>query len=181
MTTAIPHISVCICTFRRLDLLLGLLQGLTDQATGGLFTYSIVVADNDESRSAEATVSAFAAKAAIPVRYCVEPRQNIALARNAAIANAEGEFIGFIDDDEFPSKQWLLTLFKAREQYGVDGVLGPVKPHFDQKPPRWVVKGGFYDRPSYPTGLVIDGKKGRTGNVLLKTELFKAAGIPGGC
>jgi succinoglycan biosynthesis protein ExoM len=59
----------------------------------------------------------------------------------------------------------------------VDGVLGPVKPHFDEEPPAWVVKGGFYDRASYPTGFVIDWRKGRTGNVLLKRHLF-ADGAP---
>jgi hypothetical protein len=63
-------------------------------------------------------------------------------------------------------------LYTALHKYSVDGVLGPVKPFFDVKPPHWVVKGGFYDRPSYPTGFVIDGKKGRTGNVLLKRYLF---------
>ena len=36
------------------------------------------------------------------VKYCVEPRQNIALARNKALQNAEGDLIAFIDDDEFP-------------------------------------------------------------------------------
>jgi glycosyltransferase involved in cell wall biosynthesis len=176
MTKEVPHISVCICTFRRTDLLQRLLRGLGDQETGGLFTYSIVVADNDELRSAEAMVSEFAAKSAITVRYCVEPRQNIALARNKAVANTAGDFVAFIDDDEFTSKNWLLTLFKARNEYGADGVLGPVKPHFDEEPPKWILKGRFYDRPSYPTGLVIDGKKGRTGNVLLKRDLFAAAG-----
>ena len=49
---------------------------------------------------------------------------------------------------------------------------GPVKPRFDQDPPKWVVKGGFYDRPTYPTGFIIDWRKGRTGNVLLRKGIF---------
>jgi succinoglycan biosynthesis protein ExoM len=32
----------------------------------------------------------------------------------------------------------------------------------------------LYDRPTYPTGFVIDWRKGRTGNVLLKREVFAA-------
>ena len=67
-------------------------------------------------------------------------------------------------------------MFKACNEYDVDGVLGPVKPHFDQEPPEWVVKGKFYERPTYPTGFVIDWKKGRTGNVLLKERIFAVAG-----
>jgi succinoglycan biosynthesis protein ExoM len=166
------HISVCICTYKRARFLRCLLDKLHDQDTGGLFSYSIVVADNDRLRSAESVVSAFAASSKIPIRYCVEPRQNIALTRNKAVQNAVGDFIAFIDDDQFPTNQWLVTLFRACDKYQVDGVLGPVKPHFDQGTPNWVIKGKFYDRPTYPTGFVIDGKKGRTGNVILKKEIF---------
>jgi succinoglycan biosynthesis protein ExoM len=170
--TDLKHISVCICTYKRHRFLKRLLDELNRQETQNLFTFSIVVADNDHLHSAEETVSEFAAVASIPVKYCVQPQQNIALARNRAVENAVGDFVAFIDDDEFPTSNWLLTLFKACHQYEVDGVLGPVKPHFEEAPPAWVVKGRFYERPTYPTGLVIDGRKGRTGNVLLKKHLF---------
>jgi succinoglycan biosynthesis protein ExoM len=167
------HVSVCICTYRRPQLLKRLLQTLEKQETDGLFTFSIVVADNDGQRSSESLVSEFAAQSAIPVTYCMEPQQNISLTRNRAIANASGDFIAFIDDDEFPAERWLLTLFEACDKYGADGVLGPVKSHFDEKPPGWIIKGKFYERPTYPTGFVIDWTKGRTGNVLLRKQLFE--------
>jgi len=149
-----------------------LLEELRSQETNGLFSYSIVVVDNDQSRSAETVVAEFAASSIIPIKYCTESQQNIPLARNKAVENAEGDLIAFIDDDEFPIKRWLLTLFEALNKYGTDGVLGPVKPHFEDEPPQWVVKGKFYERASYPTGFVIDWRKGRTGNVLLKREVF---------
>src|SRR5271165_1143706 len=178
MTNRTNHISVCICTYKRPRFLKRLLGELADQETGGLFTYSVVVADNDELQSAKALVSDFAAGSTVPVTYCVEPQQNISLTRNKAIENATGDFIAFIDDDEFPTKRWLLTLFKACHEYDVDGVLGPVKCHFDEKPPKWVVKGKFYERPTYPTGFVIDWTKGRTGNVLLKRRIFEPGERP---
>jgi len=152
------------------------LSELRVQDTGGLFTYSIVIADNDELQSAEAVTLDFAAESHIETRYCVEPRQNIALARNKAVENARGDFLAFIDDDEFPGKRWLLTLFKACNDYDADGVLGPVRPYFDKDPPKWVVKGKFYERPTYRTGLVIDWRKGRTGNVLLRRRIFAPGG-----
>jgi len=173
MDTGPNHINVCICTFRRPRLLQRLLHEVVKQETNGLFTYSVVVADNDGSRSAESVVSEIAATSVIPIVYCVEPRQNISLTRNRAIANATGNFIAFIDDDEFPEERWLLTLFEAYRKYGADGVLGPVKCHFDEKPPRWVIKGKFYERPTYPTGFVIDWTKGRTGNVLLRRQILE--------
>jgi len=149
-----------------------LLKELFCQKTTGAFTYSIVVVDNDYLKSAEPVVAEVATNGNVPVKYCLEPQQNISLARNKAIENAQGEYIAFIDDDEFPTECWLLTLFTALHKYGVDGVLGPVKPHFAEQPPKWVVRGKFYDRPSYPTGLVIDWRKGRTGNVLFKKEIL---------
>jgi succinoglycan biosynthesis protein ExoM len=169
---SVPHISVCICTYKRPEFLRRLLRALLEQQTGGRFTYSIVVTDNDRAESGRAVVEEFGAPGSIAIRYCVEPRQNIALARNKAVENAEGDFIAFIDDDEFPAPGWLLALLDACRQYGCDGVLGPVKRYFDQSPPNWILKGNFYERPTYPTGLVIDWRKGRTGNVLLKKELF---------
>ena len=175
MTSDTPHISVCICTFRRLPFLRRLLAALAVQETGALFTYSVVVADNDPRQSAKPVVSDWsAAGSTMQVSYCLEPRQNIALTRNKALEHANGDFIAFIDDDEWPTPRWLLTLFTACRDYDVDGALGPVKPHFDEQPPQWVVAGGFYDRPTYPTGFVIDWRKGRTGNVLLKAGLFDA-------
>ena len=120
----------------------------------------------------EPIVAEFAASSTIAIKYCIEPQQNIAMARNTAVENAQGDLIAFIDDDEFPIKRWLLTLFEALKKYGVDGVLGPVKPHFENEPPQWVVNGKFYERASYQTGFVIDWRKGRTGNVLLKRQLF---------
>jgi succinoglycan biosynthesis protein ExoM len=172
MTSAIPHISVCICTYKRPRLLRRLLTELARQETDDRFTYSVVVADNDRAESAQPVVEELAAAGALEIRYCVEPRQNIALTRNQALAHAGGDFVAFIDDDEFPVPRWLLTLLETCGAYGVDGVLGPVKPHFDEGPPPWVVKGKFYERPTYPTGFVIDWRKGRTGNVLLKRRLF---------
>ena len=178
MPHATQHITVCICTYKRPILLRRLLEELNKQETGGLFTFSIVVVDNDHAESAKRVVEGFMATSPIQATYCVEPRQNIALARNKAIENTKGDFVAFIDDDEFPMDSWLLTLLKACEEYHVAGVLGPVTPHFDQEPPRWVVKGKFYERETYPTGFVIDWRKGRTGNVLLRKQVFAGLDQP---
>lgn len=178
MTEKTEHINVCVCTYKRPQLLRHLLHKISGQDTDGLFTYSIIVADNDHLRSAEPVVSEFAATSSTPIRYCVEPRQNIALARNKAIENADGNFVAFIDDDESPTKRWLLTLFTACVEYKVDGVIGPVKRCFEEKPPKWVIKGNFYQRPCYSTGLIIDWGKGRTNNLLLKREVFGSVEPP---
>lgn len=174
MTSHLPHISVCICTYKRPSLLRRCLDSVCDQRTAGLFSYSVVVADNDVMESARETVEAMAADSKVAILYCVEPRQNIARTRNKAVGASSGDFVAFIDDDEFTTCTWLLTLLKTQQAYKADGVLGPVHPHYEDATPKWVIQGRFYDRPLQPTGMLLPWNKCRTGNVLLKRELFGA-------
>ena len=174
----VKHISVCICTFQRPHLLKRLLLELGRQETEGEFTYSIVVADNDHRQSAKPVVEEMRKAVPVPIDYSVEPHQNIALARNKAIENATGDYVAFIDDDEFPATNWLLKLSQACGEHRVDGALGPVKPFFEQAPPRWLVRGRFCERPEYPTGTVVCWREGRTGNVLYRKRILVGIGEP---
>jgi succinoglycan biosynthesis protein ExoM len=113
----------------------------------------------------------------IAISYNLEPRQNISLARNKAIEVSKGNFIGFIDDDEFPDSRWLLNLFMAINRYKADGVLGPVLPYFEIEPPKWVLRGRFFNRPAYISGQVLEWQNTRTGNVLIKRAVFEEDNI----
>ena len=168
-----PHIAVCICTYKRPHLLRNLLNELECQNTESLFDYSIAVVDNDAQRSSQEVVLEFSKSSSLKTNYDVESEQNIALARNRAIANSTGDFVAFIDDDESPPKDWLLQLYRTCETYKVDGVLGPVLPHFERDPPAWVRKGGFCNRPVHETGFRIDWNEGRTGNLLIRRGILE--------
>jgi glycosyltransferase involved in cell wall biosynthesis len=166
------HISVCICTFKRAELLRRLLVCLDGQLTDGLFTYSVVVADNDSTQSAQQIVTSFSCTSRVPVTYCFEPQQNIALARNKALQHATGEMVAFIDDDESPAADWLCKLFTALKSYGASGVFGPIKPYFESDPPDWVKRGKFFDRPSHATGYKMRWHETRTGNTLFQRGIL---------
>lgn len=170
-----PSIAVCICTFKRPVLLARLLTGMDKQKTNDLFTYRVVVADNDVEQSAQAVVSGFQSTTGMQITYCVEPRQNIALVRNRSLEHADGDFIAFIDDDEVPADDWLLNLFNAHRSHQADGILGPVEPYFDSKPPEWVTKGRFFERTNHSAGYKLNWSECRTGNVLFKRSIL--AGI----
>lgn len=168
-----PHrICVCVCTFKRPSLLKRLITSLKCQTVNGAFTFSVLVVDNDKDRSAECTVQICAMNAGFDISYVCEPVQNIALARNRAVDNARGDFIAFIDDDEFPDSQWLLSLHSTCLRYEADGVLGPVVPHFDEKAPEWLIRGKVCERPSYATGTAVHWDYMRTGNVMMRKSLF---------
>ena len=167
------HICICICTYKRPKLLGNMLRKLDEQKTGGLFDYSIAIVDNDALESARETVENHGRQSKIAISYDVEPHQNIALARNKAIQVSKGDYIGFIDDDEFPDSRWLLNLYTAVNRHKAAGVLGPVLPYFEKKPPRWVLKGRFFDRSTHVSGYVLDWQNTRTGNALLNKAIFK--------
>jgi succinoglycan biosynthesis protein ExoM len=166
------HISVCICTYKRPELLRQLLSKLEEQETEGLFDYSIVIVDNDRSESARQIVESCARQSKVSISYYVEPEQNIALARNKAVENAKGNFIAFIDDDEFPVNTWLLNLYKTLLHYHADGTLGPVKPHYPDNTPIWLIKSKLCERGEHKTGSSIHWGQTRTGNTLLNKKLF---------
>ncbi len=166
------QISVCICTYQRPKMLLNLLEKLQNQKTEQLFTYSIIVVDNDRTQSAKITVDSFKEKSAVEIKYYCEPEQNISLARNKALQSAVGNFVALADDDEFPENNWLLCLYEACKRYNADGVLGPVNPHFQTPPPKWVINGKFYEKDRHKTGNVLQWQNTRTSNVLMKRAIF---------
>lgn len=168
------HINVCICTYRRVEMLSCLLRALSRQVSNDAFSFSVIIADNDEQQSAQQVVQDFAAHSSLDITYCVEPRRSISFARNKTLEHAGGECIAFIDDDEFPPPEWLSLLFKALVDYDAAGVFGPVRPYFNSEPPPWLIKGLFCERPEHPTGFVMPWGECRTGNVLMRRCIIES-------
>ncbi len=184
--TSIDHITVCICTYKRPRLLAQLLDAVIAQETAGLFTFSAVVVDNDENRSAQETVSAIQAASSVTIEYHVEPRKNISHARNMTLDKAEGTLVAFIDDDGVPVDRWLLEMYRTLEEFNADGVLGSMPPRFEEPPPAWIAKHRVYfwihERPV--SGIILPA--GNTGNALVKRAVLRdvrfspAFGLSGG-
>ncbi len=171
------HISVCIPTYKRPNMLGRCLEALQGQEGIG-FTYSIVVVDNDVNQSARKVVQKYQQRSPVSFFYDVEPIQNIALTRNRAVQCAKGNFIAFIDDDEFPCDNWLINLYSFCRKYNVDGVLGPVKPLFTSDAPSWLKRSRICERPSHMNGTVLNHLQTRTGNVLIKYSILEGEDAP---
>ena len=166
------YISICICTYHRNAMLKHLLDEIRLQETRGLFNYSIIIIDNDPNGSARELVIRMKEEHNLDIQYDVEPERSIPAARNHAIRLARGNYIAIIDDDEFPTPNWLINLFRATQTFEADGALGPIFPFFEQTPPSWLIKGKFCERPVYRTGTILEWHQTRTGNVLLKRRVF---------
>jgi len=171
MTTVV---TVCVCTFKRPQLLGELLQSLGRQRTVGI-EWSIVVVDNDATATAEPTVAPFAATLDVPLTYAVEVRRGISHARNTAVGHSRGDYVAFIDDDEVAAPDWLQNLVRTALAHQCDAVLGPVLPVFPEGAPAWVRDSGFFNRPRHVTGTHVRSQEGRTGNALVKQRWLMEA------
>jgi succinoglycan biosynthesis protein ExoM len=132
----------------------------------------IIVVDNDDAGTAGELVRKAAMATSIPIRYEIEPIQNIALARNRTIAMAQGEWLAFIDDDETAEPGWLSTLLAASTRYNADIVSGLIMPVYDPSVPDWIKKSGIIGKPRPPSGTALDTDKLSTGNALVRAELL---------
>ena len=165
------RVDVCVITYRRpkgLQRLLGGLQQLELPEPAG--DVRVVVVDNDPEESAREICLEAQSWLSLPLRYRVEKRRGIPQARNTALAAAlEGAaYVAFIDDDAVPDPRWLVELCRIRKSRGADAVTGPCQSVFEEPPPRWIERGGFFERPRHTTGQCIT--YARTGNVLIATD-----------
>jgi hypothetical protein len=96
------------------------------------------------------------------------------LARNKSIDPVSGGLVAFIDDDEFPDPDWLLTMYTCWRSHGAAGVFGPVRPEYAAGTPLWIKRAGFYERPEHRTGFAMPWRECRTGNVLVEAAVLKS-------
>lgn len=164
-------VSICVCTYKRPHLVDGLMAALLSQSALAR-VLEIVVVDNDPQGSALPALRKWRARSSVPVvaLHCSEP--NISLARNAAIHQAAGEWLAFIDDDEVPVSDWLACLLQSASADGVDAVFGPVLPTYPEHAPRWIVEGRYFERRRLDTGAPVGKSDVRSGNVLIRRSML---------
>ncbi len=142
--TTAPLITVAICTRNRANLLqraiASVLPQITDEA-------ELLIVDN-ASTDETAEITARLAAADSRVKIWREPRLGISFARNAALANARGEYIVFFDDDELADAGWLQAyadFFKHLPSGRIGCVGGPYIAQHEIPPPTWMNPnyGGF--------------------------------------
>jgi len=170
-------VAVCVASYRRRAGLQALLGGLESlRFSGEAVSLSVHVADNDALGSAREVCEDARAWFSHPIEYSLEPRKGIPHARNATLRSALGAatWLAFIDDDEVPEPDWLDQLLATQRETGADVVTGPVVARFEEKPPDWVIEGGFFDSPRWPTGAVMN--TAHTNNALVRADAVASIG-----
>jgi succinoglycan biosynthesis protein ExoM len=170
---AVPKISICLCTYKRAELLTNCLISLLNQNNS--LQFEIIVTDNDSACSGKPVFDRMEAQfseAGVPFFYQVEPVQNIALARNRCVRVARGEFVAFMDDDEIASPSWINNLYETLNDCEADGVWGPVEPIIPESFPEWMRKSRIFVRPNPRHKSLVRDTDLRTGNAMIKRSLL---------
>lgn len=157
---------ILICTFRRPHLAETLRSLFAlDPVPGPL---RIIVADNDETPSAEALVAGMAEGAPMKVVYCHAPARNISIARNACLDHAEADWIALIDDDEIARPDWLARLHARAEATGADAIFGPALADYGPDAPGWMVEQDHHS--NIPKRRGGEVQTGHTCNALMRWQ-----------
>jgi len=174
------NVSICICTFRRPELLANLLSSLSSQlisvqhnsfVLGGV---EVIVVDNDPYNSALPVLTQAQCTMGNQLIGLHAPVPNISLARNLAVHQARGVWVVMMDDDEIPAADWIVRLIEAQQTYQADVVFGPVLVHYADGVSAWLQQGAYFERRRLVTGTRVEAHDARSGNVLIRRSALVA-------
>jgi|WetSurMetagenome_2_1015567.scaffolds.fasta_scaffold25807_3 succinoglycan biosynthesis protein ExoM len=166
--------SICIATYKRPELLKKLIESLLIQKNINLNEVEIIVVDNDPGGSAQKVIEDYFEKVNCKIYYFIQPEKNISLTRNMALDKIKGEYVFFIDDDEYADENWMSTHFNNLIKYDADGAFGQVRSYFSENTPDWIKNCMVYQRNTNPSGA--EPANMNTGNCLIKSEFFTKKG-----
>jgi GT2 family glycosyltransferase len=134
---------VIVATRNRSAQLAELLPQLAAQATGGAFTYDVLVVDNGSSDDTRRVVEERRGTFPVPLGYAYERQVGKPYALNAGVALASGRIFAFTDDDARPTPTWLRTLWSCLLEEPADAATGRVLPHWLAPRPAWLTDEAF--------------------------------------
>ncbi|NCS41732.1 MAG: glycosyltransferase family 2 protein [Microcystis aeruginosa BS13-10] len=105
--------SVVICTYNGAAKLPTLLERLRSQRQIDNLNWEILIVDNNSNDGTAKLIAEYQRgwDRSYPLRYCFEARQGLAFARRLAVREAQGELLGFLDDDNWPADDWVATAY----------------------------------------------------------------------
>jgi glycosyltransferase involved in cell wall biosynthesis len=114
------QLSVAIPTFNGRQRLPKVLEHLRAQIVAPEVTWEIWVIDNNSQDGTADYIAALQKDwdGPAPLRYCWEPCQGEAFARQRAIEESSALWVGFIDDDNWPDPDWVTAACRFAQEHG---------------------------------------------------------------
>ena len=133
MTTAVPRVTVAICTRNRAALLNNTLRSLEAMRVPSTVIWRLIVVDNGSTDETQTVCASFAGR--LPIESVVEAKSGLSNARNRALQLATGDYLVFTDDDVIVEADWLTAFVDATLAWPEAQVLGgPIIPNFPREP-----------------------------------------------
>ncbi|YAF94778.1 MAG: hormogonium polysaccharide biosynthesis glycosyltransferase HpsE [Nodularia sp. CChRGM 3473] len=129
--------TVAIPTYNGASRLPEIIERLRNQLHTENFSWEIIVVDNNSTDNTAQVVKSYQEnwQFPYPLKYCFETKQGAAYARQKAIEEAKGKFIGFLDDDNYPAPTWVAAAYAFGEQHPLVGAYGSqIHGEFEVKP-----------------------------------------------
>lgn len=112
-------ISLIMLTYNRKEFLERSLTCCTQQ---DFLSYEIILVNNASTDGSDVICEKYAEQQE-NLRYVKNDNSNISSGRNLGISKAQGEYVLFVDDDDYFSPQLLSSLYEMAEQQGYDAVI----------------------------------------------------------
>jgi succinoglycan biosynthesis protein ExoM len=172
-------LAICIATFQRPELLGRLLASVAAAEPPADCDLELRIIDNDHTGSARAVVDGFRTGGTFdgPVHYAVEPRSNIAHARNAGLDLGPADLIFFCDDDEEIEPHCLAEIVGTADRTKGDVVIGFVGGRVSDRAPRWMERGRYYHHEAGTRDAPLDWRSTRCGCTLVRGAWFFEHGL----
>lgn len=131
--------TVAIPTYNGANRLSKLLECLQNQIHTENFTWEIIVVDNNSTDNTREVVETYQKnwQRAYPLKYFLESKQGAGYARQRAIEEAKGKFVGFLDDDNYPLDDWVAKAYAFGHAHPKAGAYGSqIHPLWEVEPPK---------------------------------------------
>lgn len=131
--------SVAVCTYNGAERVGKVLEYLYAQTGTEKFGWEVIVVNNNSSDQTQEVIQHYQSvwRGSVPLRYCFEPKQGLAFARQRAVEEARGKLIGFLDDDNLPGTDWVAKAFAFAQSHPKAGAYGScIVGEFETKPPK---------------------------------------------
>jgi glycosyltransferase involved in cell wall biosynthesis len=119
------HVSICVCTYNRASILSYCLNALAKLNIPTGWDVEILVIDNNSTDDTKGVVEDAAQQSPIKILYFHESRQGLSAARNRAINESCGAYLGFLDDECVVQSDWLEIMAADIEEFSPSVIGGP--------------------------------------------------------
>ena len=132
------ELSIIISTYNNAASLVRTLNSVAKQDADKSLWECIVVNNNSTDDTAERVTDFAKEHADINIRWVDEEKQGLSYARNRGIAEAKGQFLAFIDDDETINEGFVSAYVDLFRNHGAFAAAGALKVCYDSARPKWM-------------------------------------------